>query len=331
MKKALYFSFFLLLPLCFLLASTQATAKSQQSVSFYQPLLKDGEKSDAAWQKLGQDLKSMKVAELFVQWSDHEGYPLYTAAPEEGSPITTPLEKLLTVADNEKIDLWMGLTADKDFWAADKKPIELLKVYFAKREIATQALLDSWGERIKDNPRLKGWYIPDEIDDSRWNEPEKRALLVKYLKNVRQMVAKLTPDLPVAVSGFSNGKLPPDSFIHFFENLTDESAIDRFLFQNGVGAGKMSLDEFSIYRKALLKSDLGKKTHIVVEAFGMSSMGVLAPATASAYKSQMKAAMVAPFKAPVIFSMPTYFFSFHGVKNKQRSENLKKAHRALYK
>jgi hypothetical protein len=73
----------------------------------------------------------------------------------------------------------------------------------------------------------------------------------------------------VAISGFANGRTDPRAFGDFWRHLLAAAGIDVVFFQDGVGAGKLSLAEVPLYLTALRQAvqSQSRTLQVVVELF----------------------------------------------------------------
>jgi len=109
---------------------------------------------------------------------------------------------------------------------------------------------------------FKGWYISEEIDDINWRSFESQQVLFHYLEKLTKHLRVLTPDKQVALSGFSNGALSPDSFQTFWSELLVRANVDTVLFQDGIGVNKLQLDNLHHYLKAMRNAALATGTEL---------------------------------------------------------------------
>ncbi|NKD55911.1 MULTISPECIES: DUF4434 domain-containing protein [unclassified Haematospirillum] len=289
--------------------------------TFYQPLAIHGNRSPEDWDTIGRSLKRIGIQTIYVQWSILNSialFPLSAAVGKEMyarhiSPLPNPpLPGLLAMAERNGIGLWIGLDLDPSFFQVHERNPDLLRVYFLRRELALEALLPDLGKLIATSPALRGWYITDELDDLHWQDTTRLALLTEHLAKVTELLSSLAEHpVPVAISGFSNGRTSPSVLAEFWDTVLTKGRIDRLLFQDSIGAGKLSVQESTLYRDALAKK-LGQRVHMVVEAFSVQSQsqdgsqfsGI--PASTTEMHERLRLAMGATMARPVLFSAPEY-------------------------
>ncbi|NKD86271.1 DUF4434 domain-containing protein [Haematospirillum jordaniae] len=289
--------------------------------TFYQPLAIHGNRSPEDWDAFGRSLKQIGIQSIYVQWSILNSIALFPLSDAVGkemyarhiSPLPNPpLPGLLAMAERNGIGLWIGLDLDPSFFQVHERNPDLLRVYFLRRELALEALLPDLGRLVATSPALHGWYITDELDDLHWQDTTRRALLTEHLAKITELLSSLTEHpVLIAISGFSNGRTSPSVLAEFWDTVLTKGRIDRLLFQDSIGAGKLSVQESTLYRDALAKK-LGQRVHMVVEAFSVQqqnpdgSQFVGIPASTTEMHERLRLAMGAAMARPVLFSAPEY-------------------------
>ena len=159
-----------------------------------------------------------------------------------------------------------------------------------------------------------GWYIPDEIDDRTWLDPEKRAILKQYLAETVALLKARRPGSSVAISGFSNSFADPDLLASFWVDVIRASGIDLLLFQDGFGEGKVALENVGLYYGALDRAvrSVGAQLGAVVELFSLTSDGHRLPAGTSRIREQIAIANRLTSFPVVAFSIPDYMSRLAG-------------------
>lgn len=253
----------------------------------------------------------MGIREVVVQWTSFEAFDTYPRATT-GLARTTILSDLLQAAEAERVAVWIGLHSENGFWSiADTSPEEIAH-YFSQRlqdlEARLPALLSVMNKAGRARSPVAGWYISEEIDDTRWTDPKRRALLDDYMIQIRRRLAAAQPG-PVMVSAFANGAQTPAEYAAYLRGLADRAGIDRLLFQDGVGAGKLSVEQATGYLQAL--QDRAGRSGVVpiVELFDVAPDGLTQPATLSRILDQIDAE--APFASPAFaaFAIPHHMLA----------------------
>ena len=266
----------------------------------------------AEWQQLFDELRSIGINTLFLQWTVLDRKPLFQTARHE-TAVYTPLASILDLAARSGIHVWVGLAMDSSYWEEIKQAPELLKPYFRRRVQEMAGFLDSLNATTAGAP-FAGWYIPDEIDDRTWLDPDKRTVLKRYLAETVALLKARRPGSKVAISGFSNSFADPDLLASFWADVIRASGIDLLLFQDGVGEGKVALEDIGLYYEALDRAVLnaGAQLGAVVELFTLMPDGRRVPAMVGRIQAQMAAANRLTSFPAVAFSIPDYMSHLAG-------------------
>lgn len=258
--------------------------------------------------------RALGVQEIILQWSAY--------GPPDGGPFPLVQDRrigsLLDSAEAAGLRVRLGLRYDPAFWqprndeiAEEEEQegisISSLSAYLHQRLIDQRALVEALGP-LTDHAAFAGWYISDEIDDSNWNSPWRRRRLAEYLGRTTGLLQAVTPDASLAISGFSAARLPPREWAELWRELLPASGIDRLLFQDGIGAGKLELSELAYY-VPILAETLERSGHglsIIVELFEQGpEAGDFRPAPVARIKTQFEWAARAKLP-PTSFALPHY-------------------------
>ncbi len=251
------------------------------------------------WNRLFGYLRAMRVRELIIQWSGYDGI--------DYAPL---VERVLSMAEPHWMCVKVGLRYESRWWRdLDADPSDALK---RVEQRAAESALDL--ERlVKQRRAFAGWYLPEEFDDAHWSSAV--PLLGDSLKSVRSRVARLS------VSGFTNRTLAPRRLAEFWRAVASRSGVDEVLFQDGIGAGKMPLNEWPAYAAAL--KVLGGRLTFVVETFeqpGRSEEFRATSAPMDRVLAQCRIARQYSRRAPIAFSLPEYDTPAGGVDAERRYE-----------
>jgi hypothetical protein len=118
----------------------------------------------------------------------------------------------------------------------------------------------------------------------------------------------------VAISGFSNSFAHPDLLAGFWADVIKSSGIDLLLFQDGVGEGKVALEDIGLYYAPLNSAvqRAGAQLGAVVELFSLMPNGRRVSAMIARVREQIAAADRLTSFPPVAFSVPDYMSSMIG-------------------
>ena len=165
------------------------------------------------------------------------------------------------------------------------------------------------------------------MDDVNWQEAPAREVLFNFLRDLSAFLHTLTPKATVALSGFTNARLDPKTFGLFWKELLGAAAIDRVLFQDGIGAEKLKLDELPLYLEALAQTSKAqsRQLQVVVELFHqMSTKPFRAqPASWERVLRQLEIAARYSSAGTMAFSVPEYMTPSGGTE----ADNLFKEYR----
>jgi hypothetical protein len=266
----------------------------------------------AEWQQLFDELRSIGINALFLQWTVLDHKPLFQTTRHEAA-LETPLSSILGLAARSGIRVWVGLAMDSSYWEEIKQTPELLRPYFRRRLQDLAGFLDELNATTAGAP-FAGWYIPDEIDDRTWLDPVKRVLLKRYLAETVALLKARRPGSKVAISGFSNSFADPDLLASFWADVIRASGIDLLLFQDGVGEGKVALEDIGLYYAALDRAvrSVGAQMGAVIELFSLLPDGRRQPAMIGRIRAQIAVANRLTSFPAVAFSIPDYMSHLAG-------------------
>lgn len=144
------------------------------------------------------------------------------------------------------------------------------------------------------------------------------------------MLRAQRPRSNVAISGFSNSFADPFQLASFWGEVLGASGIDLLLFQDGVGEGKVALEDIALYYQPLERevAKAGSRLGAVVELFSLLPNGRRVPATISRIREQMNVAEPLTSYPLVAFSIPDYMSSFAGPQAAQLLSNYLAAQKA---
>jgi hypothetical protein len=225
--------------------------------------------------ELFQKTRDMGFDTVFLQWSSYDDVSFYQD-PRPTKSTDPRLTSIIKAACNANINLWLGLHHDSQFWERSAQSKNQVKTYLNQRLLDLKQRLPALESAINsagsDADCIKGWYIADEIDDMTWADAGHQKLLIENLKSTKQLLTKARPKWPIAISGFTNQIKTPKNYAKMWDKLLTKSGIDLLLFQDGIGAGKLSLETEASYIQSLTTMAHTKEYDIsvVVELFNMT-------------------------------------------------------------
>lgn len=266
--------FYLLLFLCVLAACAHPPVCATATVdrTFVQLWRDDARRSPANWNQWFLNIDHLGFEEIIVQWSSYDDISFHVDA-RPGVENAPTLAAFIKAAARHRKRIWLGLDYDPRFWqsiaVAPSGVEQYLSTRLAKISERLPRLLHSLQATDTSTEIIRGWYISDEIDDINWKDSARQKLLFAYLKDLRSILRKAHKDWPVLISGFSNGACPPDALTGFWNSALNLTGIDGVLFQDGVGAGKLTLDQLEMYLKNFHANLVGAdhRFGVIVELF----------------------------------------------------------------
>jgi len=183
---------------------------------------------------------------------------------------SNPLEKILSIADANAMEVHLGLVGSSKWWSDHS---EEFLTSLAQDSIAVASELYAlYGTHAS----LKGFYITEEIDNLNWiDETVRKRLVNAFLKPVSDHIKALNPALIVSEAPFYN-VLFEQAEAHglwWEKTLKDTPHLDLLMPQDGIGVEHGDLqavvDYFQAYRKATEAS--GRTLWADVEVFDKES------------------------------------------------------------
>jgi hypothetical protein len=196
--------------------------------TFLQPWRRHLEWSAAQWGGLLDWLRALPVRQVALQWTLWNGVD-YTE-------LAAALESELA---SRRMKLWLGLAFDEEFWRWSVTPgTETAGRLKQFRERSLEQ-----AHRLAAGPAMgrafAGWYLPEEFDAARWNRlPDE---VSRHLSATRQALTRMVRK-PVAVSGFPSAS--PGDAAAFWSAAVFREAADELWMQDGIGAGKSTLEQW---------------------------------------------------------------------------------------
>lgn len=243
----------------------------------------------ARWERLFGYLEALGARELVVQWSAYDGIDYGVL-----------VERVLGLAGSRGMRVRVGLRYESRWWAeVESAPGQALG-----RLAERAAGIGKGPPRVFEKQRaFAGWYLPEEIDDVHWRGGEAALALAEAVRATRKKVGRLS------VSGFATGVCGAAELGAWWRRLAGRGGVDEVLFQDGIGAGKLSMETWPAYARALGKS-LGGKLRVVVETFEAKSGPGEFSATPAGVERVLEQCLVAARcsrRAPLAFSLPEYW------------------------
>lgn len=256
--------------------------------TFFQPWARHLKWTPDQWEELLDALAGLGCEEIVLQWCRYDEI--------DYGPLAA---RLLDLARARGMRLVIGLPYSSQWW----KRIQADAAQ-ALEELTARArsFSDSVEARLwRRHAAFAGWYLPEEVDDDHWFAPARRRLLAAALDRMAGLFR------PLAASGFTNRAHTAAELAVFWHELAARRRLARVLFQDGIGAGKMTLAAWPAYLEAL-RERLGRRLDVVVEIFESRPAGSgfeAVPAPLDRIRRQLDLARRAT-RRPLCFSLPDY-------------------------
>lgn len=164
---------------------------------------------------------------LIVQWTQHEESDFSDRKKDRNSC----LEKILAVADEQRFDLYVGLSLRRSWWRAES----FTRKYASEELARNTTLADRLHPILKKHPSFRGWYVPHEVTDID-NGGEEQNAVVKFFAALTRHLHTLDSLKPVLAAAYSDpAKTKLVHFVSWWTIFIRESGVDIFLFQDGAG------------------------------------------------------------------------------------------------
>ena len=222
----------------------------------YQPLLADRRVAESDWPQIFDDVRRFGFDTLVLQWTR------YGSAFADGAERLW-LESRVQQARNAGLRIIIGLAADPSFFDRLNQSREALEVYLRRLTIDDVALAERWARTLPPDA-IAGWYLPAEIDDQNWRDPQRAQLLADHLSaSVVRLEAVLAR--PIYISSFFTGKMHPQRYLELLASLRSTGV--RLWVQDGRGTGVLFEAERHLYLKPLLDCPVTPIDSLIHELF----------------------------------------------------------------
>lgn len=257
--------------------------------TFLQPWARHLDWTPGQWEQLLEALAALGCEEIVLQWCRYDEI--------DYAPLAA---RLLDLARARRMRVLIGLPYASAWWKdVDADAARALEQLAARaRDFAASEEARLW----RRHAAFAGWYLPEEIDDDHWFAPARRRLLAAALDRMAGLFR------PLAVSGFTNRAHTAAELAVFWHELAARRRLARVLFQDGIGAGKMTLAAWPAYLEAL-RARVGRRLDVVVEIFESrpAEAGFKAvPAPVERIRLQADLARRATGRPPLCFSLCDY-------------------------
>lgn len=225
----------------------------------------------AQWEALFDRFRALSLSQIVVQWSAYDDLAFYKSQALSSVP-SPPLPTVLGLADRAGMRVTVGLAHDSQYWSHIRSEPAVVEVYLRRLRVKSIAVARELTPSVRKHPSFSGWYLPQELDDASWVNRKAWHVLLNHVSSLSDSLRKLTPQVKVALSGFSNGRMDPERLAADWQQLTSTAGVDTIMFQDGVGVAKLRVEELEPYFSAFQRTFTRPgEFQIVVETFTQSA------------------------------------------------------------
>jgi len=250
------------------LALASAERRPMLSGTFLQLLTEHHTWREEQWVHLFDAFRRLSLSQVILQWVMSDGQSFF--ASDVASGVKSPLQIILELGEATNIDVIVGLVYDSDYWLRITQPSAAVATFLANRESRIVQLVTEITPLLRGYRSFSGWFMTEEVDDINWHEQAATSVLHSYLQRVSDYLRLAFPGIPVAISGFSNAHGTPVQLEIFWRELLGAApAIGTVLFQDGIGARKLTLENLPRYLRAVRAATdaSGRRLWSIVELF----------------------------------------------------------------
>lgn len=229
---------------------------SATTAIIYQPQLRDRGVTQAQWQGVFAQLRAQGFDTLVLQWTR------YGDAFADAKGHAWLLERIRE-ARAADLRIVLGLSSDPEFFQRQEAASAPLGNYLRTLARYNDAVARQWFDELGADA-IDGWYLPIEIDDKRWRDPEARKQLQDYLASERRQLELLLPR-PVYVTSFFAGNMAPSRYAELLDDVQRTGV--RAWVQDGAGTGRLDAGERKLYLDAVTPCATAHVQGIVYEIF----------------------------------------------------------------
>ncbi len=238
------------------------------SGTFLQLLAEHHTWREEQWVHLFDAFRRLNFSKVILQWVMSDGQSFF--ASDDASRAKSPLQMILELGETTNMGIVVGLVHDSDYWLRITQPSAAVAEFLAHCESRIVQLVTEITPLLRGYRSFSGWFMTEEIDDINWHEPAATAVLHSYLQRVSDYLCLAFPGIPIAISGFSNAHCTPVQLEGFWRELLRAApSISTVLFQDGIGARKLTLENLPQFLRAVRAATdaSGRRLWSIIELF----------------------------------------------------------------
>ncbi len=181
------------------------------------------------WAQESKAMKDVGIDTIIIGASGFENQAFY---PSKYLPMAGDnyIGKIISIADETGMKVYMGLYHDRTWWNAEKSRIYLKKEAVRNKKMAKE-ICSLFGK----NKSFAGWYIPHEISDAVFRSSKKRDKLAEFYSDVSLYCKELTPGKKVGIAPYYSGSMRLTQYEKWWDGFLNKANIDIVMLQDGVG------------------------------------------------------------------------------------------------
>lgn len=222
----------------------------------YQPQLRDRDVAQVQWPALFGQLRGQGFDTLVLQWT---AYGDAFADPQGHAWLLQRVREARAAG----LRVVIGLDSDPAFFQRQQASNAQLGDYLHTLSRRNGDLARQWVDELGADA-VAGWYLPIEIDDKRWRDPDARKPLQDYLASERRQLDRIARR-PVYVTSFFAGNMAPSRYAQLLDDV-QQSGVHAWV-QDGAGTGRLGEGERKLYLDAASQCSAAHARGVVFEIF----------------------------------------------------------------
>ena len=195
--------------------------------TFLQPTVAHREWSPARWKEEFLNMSRIGIKSLVVQWSQYDRVSFVAGRPGQDSL----LQRIMAAAEETNLDMYVGLSLSQAWMKPQDLNLDLMRTELEENRALSQQIYP----QLKSYQYVRGWYIPQELTDLFYVEPQ-RELILRFFAELTAHLRQLDPTKLVLASGYTS---PAQNHLTRFKmwwmRVFDETGIDVLIFQDAAG------------------------------------------------------------------------------------------------